>query len=127
MTGSQGKTIILGITGGVAAYKAAELARLWVKAGYSVQVVMTEAATHFIGAATLQALTGKPVLVCYPFDRNRQRRKIARFLDGLESEGLIQVFSASALKQALESESQPNSRAIFEEDAALAQAVERVL
>lgn len=62
MRDSQSKTIILGITGGVAAYKAAELARLWVKAGYTVQTVMTEAATHFIGAATLQALTGKPVL-----------------------------------------------------------------
>lgn len=58
----QGKTLILGITGGVAAYKAAELARLMVKAGYAVQAVMTEAATHFIGTATLQALTGRPVL-----------------------------------------------------------------
>jgi phosphopantothenoylcysteine decarboxylase/phosphopantothenate--cysteine ligase len=58
----QGKTIILGITGGVAAYKAAELARLWVKAGYAVQAVMTEAATHFVGTATLQALTGRAVL-----------------------------------------------------------------
>lgn len=57
-----GRNIILGITGGVAAYKAAELARLWVKAGYAVQAVMTEAATHFIGTATLQALTGRPVL-----------------------------------------------------------------
>jgi phosphopantothenoylcysteine decarboxylase/phosphopantothenate--cysteine ligase len=62
MPEQQGKTIILGITGGVAAYKAAELARLWVKAGYTVQAVMTEAATHFVGAATLQALTGRPVL-----------------------------------------------------------------
>ena len=62
MPDRQGKTIILGITGGVAAYKAAELARLWVKAGYQVQAVMTEAATHFVGAATFQALTGRPVL-----------------------------------------------------------------
>ncbi len=62
MTDTQRASIILGITGGVAAYKAAELARLWIKAGYSVQAVMTEAATHFIGTATLQALTGKPVL-----------------------------------------------------------------
>lgn len=58
----QAKKIILGITGGVAAYKAAELARLWVKAGYTVQTVMTEAATRFIGTATLQALTGRQVL-----------------------------------------------------------------
>lgn len=62
MAEPQGKTLILGITGGVAAYKAAELARLWIKAGYRVQTVMTEAATHFIGTATLQALTGKQVL-----------------------------------------------------------------
>ena len=56
------KRIVLGITGGIAAYKAAELTRLLVKAGHAVQVVMTEAATHFVGAATLQALSGKPVL-----------------------------------------------------------------
>ena len=55
------KRIILGITGGVAAYKAAELARLMVKDGLDVQVVMTEAARHFIGAATFQAITGHPV------------------------------------------------------------------
>ncbi|MEW6677316.1 MAG: bifunctional phosphopantothenoylcysteine decarboxylase/phosphopantothenate--cysteine ligase CoaBC [Pseudomonadota bacterium] len=55
------KRIILGVTGGVAAYKAAELARLMVKAGLDVQVVMTEAARHFVGAATFQALTGHPV------------------------------------------------------------------
>lgn len=57
------KRIVLGITGGIAAYKAAELARLLVKQGISVQVVMTEAATHFITPATLQALTGNPVLI----------------------------------------------------------------
>ena len=62
MPDTQGKTIILGVTGGVAAYKAAELARLWIKAGYGVQAVMTDAAMHFIGPATLQALTGRPVL-----------------------------------------------------------------
>ena len=55
------KRILLGVTGGVAAYKAAELARLLVKAGIDVQVVMTEAARHFVGAATFQALTGHPV------------------------------------------------------------------
>ena len=52
---------MLGVTGGVAAYKAAELARLLVKAGATVDVVMTEAAGHFVGAATFQALTGRPV------------------------------------------------------------------
>ena len=56
-----GKKIILGLTGGVACYKAAELCRALVKQGASVQVVMTEAATHFIGAVTMQALSGHPV------------------------------------------------------------------
>jgi len=53
--------LILGVTGGIAAYKAAELARLLVRARIDVQVVMTEAAGHFIGAATFQAITGHPV------------------------------------------------------------------
>ena len=56
-----GKRILLGITGGIAAYKAAELTRLLVKAGADVRVAMTEAATRFIGTATLQALSGQPV------------------------------------------------------------------
>ena len=53
--------IVLGISGGIAAYKAAELLRLLMKQGYSVQVVMTDAACHFITPTTLQALSGKPV------------------------------------------------------------------
>jgi phosphopantothenoylcysteine decarboxylase/phosphopantothenate--cysteine ligase len=57
------KHIVLGITGGIAAYKAAELSRLLVKQGITVQVVMTDAATHFITPATMQALTGHPVLI----------------------------------------------------------------
>ncbi|MFL6708617.1 MAG: bifunctional phosphopantothenoylcysteine decarboxylase/phosphopantothenate--cysteine ligase CoaBC, partial [Massilia sp.] len=57
----QGKQIVLGLTGGVACYKAAELCRALVKEGASVQVVMTEAATHFIGTATMQALSGQTV------------------------------------------------------------------
>ncbi|MBD8630429.1 bifunctional phosphopantothenoylcysteine decarboxylase/phosphopantothenate--cysteine ligase CoaBC [Oxalobacteraceae sp. CFBP 8755] len=57
----KGKRIVLGLTGGVACYKAAELCRALVKHGASVQVVMTEAATHFIGAVTMQAVSGNPV------------------------------------------------------------------
>lgn len=56
------KSIVLGITGGIAAYKAAELARLLVKQGIEVQAAMTEAACRFITPVTLQALTGRPVL-----------------------------------------------------------------
>lgn len=55
--------LLLGVTGGIAAYKTAELVRLLVKQGHSVQVVMTEAATHFITPTTLQALSGRPVFV----------------------------------------------------------------
>jgi len=56
-----GKRIILGLTGGVACYKAAELARGLTKSGASVQVVMTQAAMQFITPVTMQALTGHPV------------------------------------------------------------------
>jgi phosphopantothenoylcysteine decarboxylase/phosphopantothenate--cysteine ligase len=63
MKQAQTKRIVLGITGGIAAYKAAELARLLVKQDIDVQVAMTEAATHFITPATMQALTGHPVLI----------------------------------------------------------------
>lgn len=57
------KSLVLGITGGIAAYKAAELVRLLIKANIEVQVVMTEAATQFITPMTMQALSGKPVFV----------------------------------------------------------------
>ena len=57
----KGKRILLGITGGIAAYKAAELVRLLVKAGVDVRVVMTEAANRFITPVTMQALSGQPV------------------------------------------------------------------
>ncbi|MFP5465727.1 MAG: bifunctional phosphopantothenoylcysteine decarboxylase/phosphopantothenate--cysteine ligase CoaBC [Gammaproteobacteria bacterium] len=57
-----GKKILLGVTGGIAAYKAAELCRLLVKAGADVQVVMTAAAQQFVAPLTFQALSGKPVL-----------------------------------------------------------------
>ena len=53
--------IVLGITGGIAAYKAAELLRLLTKQNIEVQVVMTEAACHFITPTTMQGLSGKPV------------------------------------------------------------------
>jgi len=56
------RRIVLGITGGIAAYKAAELTRLLVKEGIAVEVVMTRAGTQFITPTTLQALSGKPVL-----------------------------------------------------------------
>lgn len=56
-----GRHILLGLSGGVACYKAAELCRLLVKAGASVQVVMTAGAERFITPVTMQALSGRPV------------------------------------------------------------------
>ena len=56
-----GKHIVLGLSGGIACYKAADLTRELVKAGATVQVVMTEAAQQFITAVTLQALSNRPV------------------------------------------------------------------
>ncbi len=61
-TDLQGRHIVLGLTGGIACYKSAELVRLLSKAGATVQVVMTEAAQAFITPVTLQALSGRPVV-----------------------------------------------------------------
>ena len=59
----QNKHIVLGLTGGIACYKAAELCRALIKQGASVQVVMTESATQFITAVTMQALSNRSVFV----------------------------------------------------------------
>ena len=56
-----GRHVLLGVTGGVAAYKSAYLARLLTRAGATVQAVMTPAARRFVGADTFAALTGRPV------------------------------------------------------------------
>jgi phosphopantothenoylcysteine decarboxylase/phosphopantothenate--cysteine ligase len=56
-----GRHLVLGLSGGIACYKAAELCRALVKAGATVQVVMTDAAAQFITPVTLQALSGRPV------------------------------------------------------------------
>jgi len=60
-TGMRDKRVILGVTGGIAAYKSAELVRRLVERGAQVQVVMTAAAREFITATTFQALSGRPV------------------------------------------------------------------
>lgn len=57
----QGKTIVLGVTGGIAVYKAVELLRLLTKAGATVHVIMTRAATEFVTPLTFQTLSGNPV------------------------------------------------------------------
>lgn len=60
-----GKNVILGVTGSIAAYKAAEIARALMLAGYSVRAIMTESAQKFLGVATLEALTGEKVLTSF--------------------------------------------------------------
>src|ERR687886_2420769 len=55
--------VLLGVTGGIAAYKSVELARLAIKAGHSVRVVQTPSSLRFVGKATFEGITGAPVLV----------------------------------------------------------------
>jgi phosphopantothenoylcysteine decarboxylase/phosphopantothenate--cysteine ligase len=64
--------ILLGVSGGIAAYKSLELARLATLAGHGVRVLMTESATRFVGAASFEGIVGAPVLVS-EFDRDPMR------------------------------------------------------
>ena len=64
--------ILLGVTGGIAAYKALELTRLAIKAGHAVRVVQTASAQRFVGAASFAAITGAPVLTS-EFERDELR------------------------------------------------------
>lgn len=64
--------ILLGVSGGIAAYKAIEIARLATTAGHGVRVLMTPAATRFVGAATFEGIVGAPVLI-EEFDRDPAR------------------------------------------------------
>ncbi len=69
----EGRLILLGVTGSIAAYKAAELLRELLRAGAEVQVMMSEAATHFIGPLTMEALSGRPVMLD-PLELQSDRR-----------------------------------------------------
>jgi phosphopantothenoylcysteine decarboxylase/phosphopantothenate--cysteine ligase len=64
--------ILLGVSGGIAAYKSLELARLATKAGHGVRVVMTESATRFVGVASFEGIVGAPVLIS-EFERDPMR------------------------------------------------------
>ena len=71
--------MLLGVSGGIASYKSAWLARLLTKAGADVDVVMTRAATEFVGAVTFEALTGRPVHTgLFDQDRALDHIKLAR-------------------------------------------------
>ena len=71
-----GRTIVLGVTGGIASYKSAWLARLLTKAGAHVDTVLTRSATEFISALTFEALTGRPAHIAL-FDAGRALDHIA--------------------------------------------------
>src|SRR6185295_4743128 len=80
------RRILLGVTGGIAAYKAAELARLLLRNNVDVRVAMTDAATKFVTAATFQALTGKPVatdLWDASFPNNMAHIELSRGVDAI--------------------------------------------
>lgn len=78
------RKVILGVTGGIAAYKAAELARLFVKSGAEVQVVMTPAATEFIAPLTFQSLTERPVYTEMYAERSGERIRHIGLLEGAD-------------------------------------------
>ncbi|RMX15968.1 bifunctional phosphopantothenoylcysteine decarboxylase/phosphopantothenate--cysteine ligase CoaBC [Vandammella animalimorsus] len=82
-----GKHLLLGLTGGVACYKAAELCRLLIKAGASAQVVMTEAACEFITPVTMQALSGRAVY-CSQWDA-RQPNNMAHINLSREADAML--------------------------------------
>jgi phosphopantothenoylcysteine decarboxylase / phosphopantothenate---cysteine ligase len=80
------KRILLGMSGGIAAYKAAELCRALVKEGANVQVVMTDAAQHFITAVTMQALSGQRVITNQwdaLIDNNMAHIELTRGIDAI--------------------------------------------
>ena len=85
--------IVLGISGSIAAYKAADLASQLVKLGHEVHVVMTRSATEFITPLTLQTLTRQPVLVSLEDEKNSWKPGHIELADGAD---LLVVAPASA-------------------------------
>jgi phosphopantothenoylcysteine decarboxylase/phosphopantothenate--cysteine ligase len=80
------RRLLLGVTGGIAAYKVAELARLLIRNNVEVRVAMTDAATKFVGPATFQALTGKPVATSLwdaSFPNNMAHIELSRDVDAI--------------------------------------------
>ncbi len=84
MTQTGAQNLLLGVTGGISAYKSVELARLLVASGAEVRVVMTEAAARFVAPLTFQAITGNPVR-CHLFDEEHEAAmghiELARWAD----------------------------------------------
>jgi phosphopantothenoylcysteine decarboxylase/phosphopantothenate--cysteine ligase len=88
-----GKHLVLGLSGGIACYKAAELCRALIKLGATVQVVMTEAAEHFMTAVTMQALSGRAVFT--PQWDSREANNMAHINLSREADAIV-VAPASA-------------------------------
>ncbi|MBI3890533.1 MAG: bifunctional phosphopantothenoylcysteine decarboxylase/phosphopantothenate--cysteine ligase CoaBC [Candidatus Wallbacteria bacterium] len=84
-TGAGAGRVLLGVTGGIAAYKACELVRLLVKAGHAVRVVMTRAAAEFVGPLTFATLTGHPVALDAfgPEGWRMEHLELARWADAM--------------------------------------------
>jgi phosphopantothenoylcysteine decarboxylase/phosphopantothenate--cysteine ligase len=79
-----GRTVLLGVTGGIASYKSAWLARLLTKAGADVDAVLTRSATEFISALTFEALTGRPAHIgLFEADRALDHIKLAKSADAV--------------------------------------------
>ena len=92
--------VLLGVTGGIAAYKALELVRLFRKAGWDVQTVMTESARKFVGPESFRALTGHPVAMeLFPKNRREDSRRRAAGVEHVDlaaSADLVAVAPATA-------------------------------
>lgn len=87
------KKVLLGVTGGIAAYKAAELARIFIRNGADVQVVMTPAGAEFIAPLTLQSLTGHPAYVEMYTERRDDK---IRHIELLEEADVLVIAPATA-------------------------------
>ncbi len=97
MKTTEGKTIVLGVTGSIAAYKAASLARRLMSEGATVHVVMTQTAQRFVGPLTFEALTGHPVFTdLFPSSDSPPAKMIMPHLALAESADLIVIAPASA-------------------------------
>src|SRR6266571_3376769 len=89
------KSVVLGVTGSIAAYKSAELASLLVKQGHEVFVVMTHDATEFISPLTLQTLSKNPVTTSFVDEKENWRPGHIELADGLASHPLAAIALAT--------------------------------
>src|SRR5204863_259951 len=94
--------ILLGVSGGIAAYKSLELVRLATAAGHAVRVVQTPASRRFVGAASFAALTGAPVL-CSEFERDPAGGGVKSVPDAPSWRGLRVLVTAGGTREPIDS------------------------